>query len=189
RTNGGLGLGLALVKALVEMHQGTVEAYSDGPGKGALFTVRLPLLREATRKDVAKKIAGAESLRVAVAPCRILIIEDNVDVALSLSAAVSMEGHDVRMAHSAQDGLELAHSFRPDVLLCDIGLPVMDGYEVARRFRADDELRSVFLVAVTGYASDKDQAEATQAGFDRHLPKPPDFRQVSELIAELAIRR
>ncbi len=189
RTNGGLGLGLALVKALVEMHQGTVEAYSDGPGKGARFTVRLPLLREATRKDVVKKTAGAESLRVAVAPCRILIIEDNVDVALSLSAALSMEGHDVRMAHTAQEGLELAHSFRPDLLLCDIGLPIMDGYEVARRFRADDELKSVFLVAVTGYASEKDREQAAQAGFDRHMPKPPDFQQLSELLAEITIRR
>ena len=189
RTNGGLGLGLALVKALVEMHNGTVEAYSEGPGKGARFTVRLPLLRETQRTDVVKKETGAASLHVEVAPCRILIIEDNVDVALSLSAALGMEGHDVRVAHTAQEGLDLAHVFRPDVLLCDIGLPVMDGYEVARRFRADDELNAVFLVAVTGYASEKDREQAARAGFDRHIPKPPDFQQLSELVAEIAIQR
>lgn len=187
RTNGGLGLGLALVKSLVEMHEGVVEAYSDGPGKGARFTVRLPLLHDALPAE--QDAAAPQSLEVEVPLCRILIIEDNPDVAQSLSVALSMEGHEVRVAYGAQEGLAIARSFHPDVLLCDIGLPVMDGYEVARRFRADDELRSVFLVAVTGYASDKDRTAAVQAGFDRHLPKPPDFRQLSELLAELAIRR
>lgn len=189
RANGGLGLGLALVKSLVEMHDGSVEAYSEGVGKGARFVVCLPLLHGVTPRDAEKMPDSVRSIKFKTAPCRILIIEDNADVAESLSTALGAEGHDVRVAGTAQEGLDLAHVFHPDVLLCDIGLPLMDGYEVARRFRADDELRSVYLVAVTGYASEKDREDAVHAGFDRHVPKPPDLEQLSAVLAEVAIRR
>jgi CheY-like chemotaxis protein len=189
RANGGLGLGLALVKSLVEMHGGSVDAYSEGVGKGARFVVCLPLLNGVAPRDAEKMPDGVRSIKFKTAPCRILIIEDNADVAESLSTALGAEGHDVRVAGTAQGGLDLAHVFHPDVLLCDIGLPLMDGYEIARRFRADDELRSVYLVAVTGYASEKDREDAAHAGFDRHVPKPPDLEQLSTVLAEVAIRR
>ncbi len=188
RTNGGLGLGLALVKSLVEMHQGTVEAHSEGIGKGARFVVRLPLLADIVAcEDAPAPYPGPSD--IGSPPCRVLIIEDNADVAESLCAALGAEGHEVRLARSAQEGLRLAYGFRPDVLLCDIGLPVVDGYEVARRFRADDALASVYLVAVTGYASDKDRDDAARAGFDRHLPKPPDLEELRTVLAEAAARR
>lgn len=192
RRSGGLGLGLALVKALVEMHGGAVQAFSDGAGKGARFVVSLPLA-ESGRSE-APALPGGEHVRpdhspAPPGPCRILIIEDNSDVAQSLASAMRLDGHEVRIAHSAAEGLEAARGFGPDVLLCDIGLPLMDGYEVARRFRSDEALKTVYLVAVTGYAGEHEREQAARAGFDRHLPKPPDLRELNELLAEVAERR
>ncbi|MGD9942420.1 MAG: ATP-binding protein [Burkholderiaceae bacterium] len=190
RRSGGLGLGLALVKALVEMHGGSVEAFSEGVGRGARFAVRLPLAdAEPAAASQAQRETPAEAAARRPAPCRILIIEDNADAAQSLAAAMQLEGHSVRVAHSADDGLAVARQFRPDALLCDIGLPVIDGYEVARRFRADPALRDVYLVAVTGYAGEREREQAARAGFDRHLAKPPDLLGLAELLADVAARR
>ncbi|HKO87522.1 MAG TPA: ATP-binding protein [Burkholderiales bacterium] len=188
RKNSGLGLGLALVKSLVELHGGEVTAHSEGVGKGASFKVRLPLLSPDAKPEPAPT-HEAVAARTDTTPCRILIIEDNIDVARSLAAAIRMDGHDVRVEHSAKEGLALARSFRPDIVLCDIGLPTMDGYELARRFRAEEALKDAHLVAVTGYASEHDQEQAVRAGFDQHLPKPPDLQRLSALLADVAIRK
>ena len=177
RSKGGLGLGLALVKGLVEMHGGDVCAHSDGPGKGAEFVVELPL--EATFADQASPTAvGAKpSCR------RVLIIEDNIDAADSLREVLAFGDHVVEVAYNGPEGLARAREFKPEVVLCDIGLPGMDGFEVARAFRADDALKGVFLVALSGYALPEDLQRAREAGFDRHLAKPPSLEKVEEALA------
>ncbi len=182
RSPGGLGLGLALVKGLAELHGGDVQAFSDGPGKGAEFTMRLPLAAGAVR-------AAPRQLKL-VRPHarRVLVIEDNIDSAESLKEALELDRHEVAVAFTGPDGLEKAHEFLPDIVLCDIGLPGMNGYDVARAFRADDQLRDVSLVALTGYALAEDQKKAAEAGFDRHLAKPPDLDALERVISELPER-
>ena len=176
RSLGGLGLGLAVVKGLIELHGGTVEAKSAGEGKGTEFVVRLPLA--ATPPATTQPAASAPPR-----PRQILIIEDNVDGAESLRAVLELEGHTVEVAHDGPEGIEKVRAFRPDVLLCDIGLPGMSGYEVARAVRTDPALRGAFLVALTGYASIEDQRRATEAGFDAHVAKPPTVEQLRGVIA------
>jgi signal transduction histidine kinase len=182
RPKSGLGLGLALVKALVDMQGGSVQANSAGLGRGAEFIVRLPLSRS---KGQRTEKAGRPSSGPAT-PRRILIIEDNADAAHTLKDAMELHGHEVRVAYDAHEGFDAAREFQPDVLLCDIGLPSMDGYQLASRFRADERLKSVFLVAVTGYAGPDDQERAAQAGFDRHFGKPPDIQRLQQILQELS---
>jgi signal transduction histidine kinase/ActR/RegA family two-component response regulator len=180
RKNGGLGLGLALVKALIDLHEGSVEARSDGPGHGARFTVRLPLVPDAAQAGFSRtpsESAAAHKL------LRILIVEDNLDAAESLREAMGMHGHRVEMAYTGVEGVEKAVAFRPDVVLCDIGLPLMDGYEVARRLRADASLGPIKLVALSGYASPEDRQRAEQAGFDLHLAKPASIEHLNAILA------
>jgi two-component system CheB/CheR fusion protein len=178
RTGGGLGLGLALVKGLVDLHQGDVRAYSEGLGKGAELTVRLPLAAPAPgRTAAAPDDASARSRR------RVLIIEDDTDVADGLKAALEIDAHDVTLVHSGAEGIEHARSAHPDVVLCDIGLPGMNGYEVARAFRADAGLSSTFLVALSGYAQADDIERARAAGFDEHLAKPPTIERLKRIFA------
>jgi PAS domain S-box-containing protein len=178
RGRGGLGLGLALVKSLVELHGGTVDAYSDGLDKGAEFVVQLPLVGEETAAPRASRTSVPRSRR------RVLIIEDNIDAADTLREALGFGEHEVEVAYNGPDGISKARQFRPDVVLCDIGLPGMDGYEVARVFRADETLKGVCLVALTGYALPEDLQRASDAGFDRHLAKPPSMQALEELLAE-----
>jgi PAS domain S-box-containing protein len=166
RTKGGLGLGLALVKGLVELHGGTVQARSGGIDRGAEFAVTLPL--SSTRAAAA---GGADP---ATAHGRVvLVIEDNADAGQSLADLLELEGHRVHLAEDGRSGIDLAREVRPDVILCDIGLPDLNGYEVARALRRDDALRSVRLVAVSGYARPEDRRRAADAGFDAHVAKPP----------------
>ncbi len=182
RSKGGLGLGLALVKGLVELHGGTVSAHSDGLGKGAEFVVRLPL--ETLAHENARRVAtNGETKRR-----RVLIIEDNVDAADSLREVLSFDDHEVEVAYNGPDGLARAREFDPEVVLCDIGLPGMDGFEVARAFRSDEALRDAFLVALSGYALPEDLLRAREAGFDRHLAKPPSLEKLEELLAEVPAR-
>jgi PAS domain S-box-containing protein len=179
RSRGGLGLGLALVKGLVDLHQGQVAAYSDGLGKGSEFVVRLPLVDTAA-------IAPQPAQPLPSRARRVLVIEDNLDAADCLQTLLEFGGHVVRVAGNGRDGLSAAREFMPEVVLCDIGLPGMDGFEVARAFRADPALRGVALVALSGYALQEDVQRALQAGFDRHLAKPANPETVERVLAELA---
>ncbi len=179
RSKGGLGLGLAMVKGLVEMHGGTVSVESGGAGKGAEFTVRFPL--EAARMPAAAPVRDLASNGGAR---RVLVIEDNVDAADSLREALEFGDRTVEVAYSGAEGIEKARAFRPDVILCDIGLPGMDGYAVARVMRGDPELSRVSLVALTGYALPEDVAMARAAGFDGHLAKPPTIEGLERVLSE-----
>ena len=170
RSAGGLGLGLALVKGLVGLHGGSVDAQSAGPGQGTEFTVRLPMDRE--RASRPQRPTGPE---VQAKGRRILVIEDNIDAAETLKEALELNEHIVDLAYTGSDGVAKARAFRPDVVLCDIGLPGMDGYEVARALRADPTLRSARLIALSGYALPDDVDRAKAAGFDLHLAKPADL--------------
>jgi PAS domain S-box-containing protein len=178
RSKGGLGLGLALVKGLVELHGGSVSAASAGPGKGAAFTVRLPL-DETVAQVLDRCDAGG-----AVVRCRVLVIEDNQDAADSLRDVLQLDGHVVEVAYTGREGIEKAHAFRPDVVLCDIGLPGLDGYGVARAMRAAPELGRVALVAVSGYTQPEDVARSKEAGFDAHLAKPPSVEKLTLALEE-----
>jgi two-component system CheB/CheR fusion protein len=176
RSKGGLGLGLALVKGMVELHGGSVEAKSAGLGQGTQVVVRLPLDPAQAFDDVAARPRAPKMRR------RVLVIEDNLDAADSLRDVLELEDHEVAVAHDGREGIVKARQFRPEVVLCDIGLPGMDGYEVARAFRADDALKRVFLVALSGYALPEDQRRAAEAGFDRHVAKPPSIEKLDELL-------
>jgi PAS domain S-box-containing protein len=175
RSKGGLGLGLALAKGLVELHGGNITARSAGLGQGAEFVVRLPLAMD----DAVAPQAGASASK---GRRRVLIIEDNVDAADSLRDVLGFGEHDVEVAYNGPQGIAKAKEFRPDVVFCDIGLPSMDGFEVARAFRADEALKGVFLVALSGYALPEDVARAQAAGFDRHLAKPTSLEKLEEVL-------
>ena len=182
RSQGGLGIGLTLVKGLVAMHGGSVQAFSEGPGKGSEFVVRLPA------KAISGPNGGEEDhtpTSVPSAGSRVLIVDDNVDSAESLALLLTMSGHKVRTAHDGPAALEAAEAFRPEAVLLDIGLPGMDGYEVARRLRQQAGLNNTFLVAVTGYGQDEDRRRAEEAGFDAHLVKPADPVVLQQLLAGL----
>jgi two-component system CheB/CheR fusion protein len=174
RSRGGLGLGLVLVKGLVDLHEGTVEVHSDGRGTGSEFLVRLPLS--------AQPEALTEAPAARPGPRRVLVIEDNLDAAESLRTALEMEGHEVETAQDGPSGLERVRAFAPDIVLCDIGLPGMDGYQIAKSIR-ENASPLTFMVALTGYARPEDQQRARDAGFDAHLAKPIAIEQIQEVIA------
>jgi PAS domain S-box-containing protein len=180
RNRGGLGLGLALVKALVEMHGGEVRARSEGPACGASFTVWLPLV------GPAPATAGPPPQHEqTVRRRKVLVIEDNRDAAQSLAAALAHWGHEVSVAFDGMAGLAEARRFKPDVVLCDIGLPGdVDGYAVARALREDATQASIYRVALTGYARPEDQMKAREAGFHAHFAKPGDLVTLAQLLAQ-----
>lgn len=182
RTSGGLGLGLTVVRRVLELHGGRIEARSAGLRQGSEFIVHLPLL--AARKLPADGADRATSTSESTArQRRVLIVDDNADAAESMAALVRAWGHDAAVAHNAIDALAVAASFDPDTALVDIGLPGMDGYELARRWRADPGERRLQLVAITGYGRVEDRDTAREAGFDVHLVKPAELTELEELLA------
>ncbi len=181
RGKGGLGLGLALVKRLAELHGGSVFSASEGPGRGAVFTVRLPAV-----DGVQAVVAGASKLGRSAGSRRILVIEDNDDARQMLRALLALGGHEVREAPDGMSGIAAAMEARPDAVLIDIGLPDIDGYEVARRLRASAADGRIGLIAVTGYGQPEDEARALEAGFDAHLTKPVEARRLEEVIANVS---
>jgi two-component system CheB/CheR fusion protein len=178
RSKGGLGLGLALVKGLVDLHGGEISAESAGLGRGAELILRLPLDPDRT-PEITKNPVFHQQRR------RVLIIEDNLDAADTLGEALEIGGHEVVIAHSGAEGIAKAREVLPEVVLCDIGLPGMDGFEVARTLRADHALEGTFLVALSGYALPEDLERASAAGFDRHLAKPLRLEELKEILSNL----
>jgi PAS domain S-box-containing protein len=180
RTQGGLGLGLALVKGVIELHGGTVEARSEGLGRGAEFVVQLPLVPApaAAKAPVATEQRGSA--------LSILIVEDNEDAAATLADLLVMGGNEVNTVCTGSAGVSAIAASPPDVLICDIGLPDMDGYDVIRAVRVQQPGRRVFAIALTGYAQPQDREAALAAGFDAHLPKPPPLEELEALIRSVA---
>jgi CheY-like chemotaxis protein len=188
KSQGGLGIGLTLVKNLVQMHNGTVEARSAGLGKGTELIVRLPLSVEALAQDTAGH-ARPPSAPPAPSGHRLLVADDNQDAANSLAMLLRMQGHEVRVAYSGVAALEITRSYIPDVVFLDIGMPGMDGYEVARRLRQLPGLESVVLAALTGWGQQEDRRRSAEAGFHHHLVKPVEPRTLAKLLAGLTGRR
>jgi CheY-like chemotaxis protein len=177
RSQGGLGIGLALVRGLAELHGGSVAAFSSGPGTGSEFVIRLPVSQTlATPLDhTAPESSQAGGLRV-------VIVDDNADAADSLAMVLELEGHDVRTAGDGIAGLKLIGEFAPQAVILDIGLPSMNGYEVARRIRLDFHDAGILLIAVTGWGQQQDKQTAVAAGFDHHFTKPVDPRELQKVL-------
>jgi len=184
RSQGGLGIGLTLVRRLVELHGGSVEAHSAGPGKGSEFVIYLPLAKVRKSKGVMAEPAAAAGVNPEWC-CRILVVDDNMDSAESLATLLKLDGHEVRVAYEGLAALESALTFRPHVVLLDIGLPGLDGYEVARRLRLSNETKDIFLIALTGYGRTEDRVRALTSGFNYHITKPVDPGELEMIINKL----
>ena len=188
RAKGGLGIGLALVRGIVELHGGSIHAASAGPGLGSEFTVRLPLLAnapaaaEAPAGQPATAVPAGATGSGAAPGMRVLVVDDNLDAAEALAMALGMFGCATRIAHTASDALALVPAFAPATVLLDIGLPDLNGYELARRMRALPGGPGLTLIATTGWGQDKDRQRAFEAGFDHHLTKPVDVEQLRGLL-------
>ena len=183
RAPDGLGIGLTLARRLVEMHSGTITAHSDGPGRGSEFVVRLPLAPKLTVGLGNEPVAHATRL----APRRILVVDDNRDAAASLGLLLELLGTDVHISSNGPDALAALDTFRPSVVVLDIGMPGMDGHEVARQVRQRPAGRDTTLIALTGWGQDEDRRRSRAAGFDHHLVKPADIGALESLLASLDV--
>jgi PAS domain S-box-containing protein len=183
QAQGGLGIGLTLAKRLVQMHGGTIEARSEGKGRGSEFLVRLPVVKE----PAATAQPGRPSLDAAAR--RVLVVDDNADAAMSLAMLLQIAGNETRVVHDGLAALEAAQEFRPNVMLLDIGMPKLDGYEVCRRLRSQSWGTEIFVIALTGWGQEDDRRKSAAAGFDGHLVKPIEPEMLSTLLATLPDRR
>jgi len=188
RSQGGLGLGLAIVRSLVALHGGTVVVESHGKGQGSEFIVRLPIARGGQVVAEVDGMAGFRPQSAPSVPLRVLVVDDNEDGAEVLSEALACMGYATRVAHDGPGALRVAREFMPQVALLDIGLPAMDGYELAERLRSEPELADISLVAITGYGQQSDRMRSREAGFDAHLVKPIDIEQLAALVRALPRR-
>jgi CheY-like chemotaxis protein len=184
RSEGGLGIGLSLVRGLVLLHNGTIEARSAGPGQGSEFVVRLARLLGNSAGDAQTILVEGTSRRHA--SLRILVADDNRDSADSCRMLLESSGYEVRVAYSGQQAFDIAANFRPDVALLDIGMPQMNGYQVARRLRSAEWGAEPMLIAMTGWGQESDKQHAREAGFDRHLTKPIDMDRLMLIIEQRA---
>jgi CheY-like chemotaxis protein len=181
KSEGGLGVGLTIVKRLVEMHGGSIEARSEGPNKGSEFIIRLPIASppaprpEMSREDRPFRAPG---------PQRILVADDNGDAARSLAMMLEVAGHEVRTARDGREAVEAAAAFRPELILMDIGMPNLNGYDACRRIRELPWAKNLLIVALTGWGQDDDRRRSQEAGFDSHLVKPVDPAALELLLAE-----
>jgi signal transduction histidine kinase/ActR/RegA family two-component response regulator len=180
RSQGGLGIGLALVKSLVALHGGRVAAFSEGPNRGSEFVIRLPLLSSSEAQEAQQPHDHAGDAAV-----RVLVVDDNADAAQMLATLLEAHGHVVSVEYDGTGGLARALRERPEVMLLDIGLPDMDGHELARRLRSSPDTANAMLIALTGYGQSEDRERARQAGFDRHLVKPADLSELLRILAEV----
>jgi two-component system CheB/CheR fusion protein len=176
RSAGGLGLGLSLVKGIVDLHGGQITAESEGVGEGASFAVRLPLA------DIEDQGAASSEMKSEMKGVRVLLIEDKSDVAAGIQMLLEAAGHHVEIATDGSLGLKKALAILPDAIICDIGLPGMDGFAVAHAIRSAPAIQSIHLIALSGYARPEDVRKALAAGFDHHCAKPPDFDALSDLL-------
>ncbi len=183
RSQGGLGIGLTLVRRLVEMHGGTVEAFSAGPGEGSEFVVRLPATSEVPNAPLSQDVCVGDQQKAGPGR-RVLVVDDNLDAADSLSMLLEMIGHEVRTANDGLEAVRLAVEFRPDLVVMDIGLPKLDGYEAAGRIRRGGSTAT--LVAMTGWGQEDDIRRSREAGFDHHLTKPVEFGTLQQLLTRLS---
>jgi CheY-like chemotaxis protein/anti-sigma regulatory factor (Ser/Thr protein kinase) len=180
-TQGGLGIGLALVRQLVELHGGTVDVTSEGLNKGCTFTVRLPL-SQALPDVAATDAVQLPAPKAAAARKQVLIADDNLDARDTLATLFELEGYEVRKAADGQEALDEAEGWRPRCILLDLGMPIMDGYEVARRIRAQPWARDSILIAISGRSQPRDREHAFSSGFDKHFAKPVDFDSLVQAL-------
>jgi signal transduction histidine kinase/CheY-like chemotaxis protein len=183
RSEGGLGIGLAVAKRMVELHQGTISLRSEGSGKGTVVTLRLPILQKAVD---AADIAARKMPSVTPEPARLLLVDDNQDALRALSVLLELEGHEVTTSDNGRDAIRLMSEKHPEVAIVDVGMPEMDGFEVARTVRLNHRLDDMVLVALTGYASESDKSRALAAGFDFHLTKPLSLDKLQYILANRA---
>jgi CheY-like chemotaxis protein/anti-sigma regulatory factor (Ser/Thr protein kinase) len=187
RSEGGLGIGLTLVRSLVDMHGGSVHASSEGSGRGSVFLVRLPVLAPPEAKSAqAEPRPGSDASAVSR---RILVVDDNADSARTLALLLKKAGNTVAVAFTGTEAIERIAADRPEIVFLDIGLPGMSGLEVAQRVRGDEKLNSCFLVALSGYGQDEDREKSTAAGFDCHLVKPVNLQELTAVLCRLPVRR